>query len=196
MAVAELHHLLRSPARAVDFVLADHGRLAASIARGQAPLLLSGLLLACSLVASLPYALANGWTVPWRIGALYSGSVLVCWPSLQVFGSFLGIRLHPTQSLQLSLLIAAAASIFTLGFAPIVWFLRATMRSGDWVDVDSMYRVLLVLALLGGIGQLGRCIGTNPALRGLRAAWPLLVAWQGLVLFITWRMARTLGLVA
>ncbi|MEO6596158.1 MAG: hypothetical protein ABIP94_15530 [Planctomycetota bacterium] len=193
-ATAELRALVRSPSRALDIVLGERQRLAASIAEGSAPYALVAILAACTVLASLPYGLVRGWSFTFRIAAFYGGSVLLCWPSLQVFGAYLGSSLRPLQNLALALLIASVAALFTLGFAPIVWFLQATMADGDWIDADVAYVVLLALGLLAGLGQLGRCVASTKKLRPLRSSWLLLGGWQMLVVFVAWRMARALDL--
>jgi len=192
---ADLVGMARSPSRVLDMVLAERPRLAASIALSTAPWTLVAVLVLCTAVASLPYGVVDGWSNAWRVAALYGGSVLLCWPSLQVFGAYLGSSLRPLQNLALSLLIASVAALFSLGFAPIVWFLRATMVNGDWIDGNAVYVVLLAFGLFAGLGQFSRCVAGHRDLRPFGPAGILLLSWQVLVVFVTWRMARALGLV-
>lgn len=190
----ELAAVLRRPAQALAVVLAERQRLAASIGSGSAPWRLVLLLLACTALAALPYGLVLGLPAWWKIAALFGGSVLLCYPSLQVFGSYLGSRLQPLQNLALALVIAAVAALFTLGFCPIVWFLQATMRQGDWIDAAKVSVVLLAAALLAGLAQLTHCVALDRTLRPQPTSYGLLLAWQLLVLFVTLRMARALDL--
>lgn len=190
----ELQAILRSPARILDLVLGDRQRLGHSIADGTVLRQLALLLATCTLVAALPYGLIRGWSTTFSIAVLYGGTVLMCWPSLQVFGSYLGGFWRPMQSLTMALLVAAVAALFTLGFAPIVWFLRATMANGDWIDGDVAYLGLLAIGLLAGLSQLGRCIAESEPLRRMRSSVVVLGLWQLLVAFVAWRMARELGL--
>ncbi len=191
---ADLDGLWRRPARSLDIVLADRARLAASIGAEPRPWRLVMLLAVSAVAATLPYGLVRGGDAWWRIAALYSGSVLLCYPSLQVFGAFLGNRLHPMQGLAMSLLIASVAAFFTLGFFPIVWFLGSTMRAGDWVTHDTASVVLLTVAFFAGAGRFLRCAVGAPALFAKRCAWAMLLAWLCLVAFVTLRMARELEL--
>jgi hypothetical protein len=191
---AELGAALRRPSRSFEVVLAGDGRLAASIAAQSAPWRLVAVLAACASVAAVPYGLVRGADAWWRIAALYAGSVLLCVPSLQVFGTFLGSRLQPVQSLALSLLIASIAALFTLGFFPIVWFLGRTMHAGDWITDDSASVALLLVAYVAGLAGFVRCATGASSLLPARGALPPLLVWLCLVTFVTQRMARELGL--
>lgn len=117
---------------------------------------------------------------------------MLCYPALQVFGAYLGSRLRPSQNLALALVVSGVAALFTLGFAPIVWFLGQTMRAGDSIDTDTASTVMLGAALLAGLVQLS-CCATHD--RMLRRNGILLIAWQVLVICIALRMARSLNLV-
>ncbi|MGB3969866.1 MAG: hypothetical protein WBO45_24240 [Planctomycetota bacterium] len=187
---AELRAVLRAPGRTFDFVLAQPGRLVATIAGGAHLRLLVALLLGCTAFASIPYGVVQGGAAAWKVAVLFGGSVLLCWPSLQVFATFLGMRLHPTQSLALSLLISGVAALFTLGFAPILWFLGATMQDGDQLTAADASRAMLVLAMAAGLLQLVRCAARDT---DSRARWLLLLPWLVLVVWVTRRMARVLG---
>jgi hypothetical protein len=113
-----------------------------------------------------------------------------------VFGSYLGMRLSLAQNLTISLLIPAAAALFTFGFFPIYWFLDATLPTQSAFSGSSIRVVLLVVSLLLGLSHCNRCLFLDPALAALRSSsWPLWIGWQALVVFITWRMAITLGLI-
>ena len=191
---AELRLLLHKPSRALQVVLAERQRLAASIAAARTPWLLVLVLLGCTVLTALPYGCVLGLAAWWKIAALFGGSVLLCFPSLQVFGSYLGSRMLPVQNLALALVISAVAALFTLGFFPIVWFLDLTMRGGDWIDGAQASVVLLAVALLAGIGQLAHCVALDRSLRPLPSSYLMLLVWQLLVTFVTWRMARALGL--
>lgn len=188
---AELRQLLRRPAAAFDLVLARRDRLAATITAGTAAWGLALLLLVCTALASLPYGLVRGADAWWRIGVLFSGAVLLCYPALQVFGAYLGSRMQPAQNLALALVVSSVAALFSLGFFPIVWFLGQTMQVGDWIDADTASVVMLAAALLAGLLQLSRCLVRDAS---LRANGLLLLVWQLLVVGVALRLARTLGL--
>ena len=192
-APGELHALLRHPGHAFELLLAERERLAATVAGGAPPWSLCLVLLLATALAAVPYGLAQGGAAWWKVAALFGGSTLLCWPSLQVFGAYLGIRRGPANSLALALVIAAVASLFTLGLAPIRWFLELTMQQGDLIDAGTASRGMLALALLAGLLQLGLCTATNGDLRALRSRG-LLLLWSALLLFVTVRMARAIAL--
>lgn len=189
----ELRALARRPDRAFDLLLGSRERLAATVGDERPPWLLAAVLLATTALASLPYGLVHGGLACWKIGALFGGSVLLCWPSLQVFGAYLGRGLQPAQSLALALVISCVAALFTLGFFPILWFLQVTMEHGDRIDAADASLGMIVFALLAGLLQLTRCAAENTRLRANRSL-PLLLVWQALVVFVALRMARALAL--
>jgi hypothetical protein len=189
----ELRAALRSPSRALNLVLAERSRLGRSVAGDGDLRLLIGVLTGCVVLASVPYGLVRGWSSTLSIAWLYGGTLAICWPSLQVFGSFLGQRLHPQQSFAMAMVVAAVGALFTLGFAPIAWFLRATMADGDLVDADTIYVLLLAIGLVAGLVHLTR--GMVAGAGRERQLHPLLlIGWQVLVVAIAVRMARVLGL--
>ena len=126
---------------------------------------------------------------------LFLGSVLLCFPSLQVFGSYLGVRMHPAQNLAIALVIPSAAALFTFGFAPIYWFLDFTMPVDAGTQGGTVTRVvLLVFSLLLALSHLNRCLFADSNLKVLRENWALWVGWQVLLVFLTYRMAETLDM--
>ena len=189
----ELRTLLRDPGRTFDVVLARRARLAASIAAPDDLRALVVVLLACTVLAAIPYGLVHGIASWWRIAALFGGSTLLCYPSLQVFGSYLGSELRPAQNAALALLVSSVAALFTLGFSPILWFLGLTMATGDRIDAGTASIVMLALALLAGLAQLSQCLFGDRGLRTGRSV-ALFLFWQLLLLFVALRMARALGL--
>jgi len=193
----ELAACLRRPHRMLDVVLGERLRLAANLRTGSNVPALVAVLLACSVAFAVPFALIDGTDRVAHIALLFLGSVLLCFPSLQVFGSYLGVRMHPAQNLAIALVIPSAAALFTFGFAPIYWFLDATMPVDDGLNGSGSAAtrvVLLVFSLLLALSHLNRCLFADPNLKALRESWPLWVGWQVLLVFLTYRMATTLGL--
>src|SRR5690349_5416788 len=88
----ELRAAAVRPHRWIDLVLADRARLAKTIAGGDDLLLLSGILLATSVLAALPYGAVLGPHRVLRVAALTLGSVAICFPSLHVFSGYFGCR--------------------------------------------------------------------------------------------------------
>ena len=190
---SELRSALRRPAEVLDLVLSRRQRLAASIAEGNNPWLLAALLAVCSVIASVPFGIVRGVGAWWKVAALFGGTALLCFPSLHVFGAFLGGRLRPARNLAFALVIPGVAALFTLGFFPIAWFLAVTMQAGDVIDADKAATAMLAAALLAGLAHVSRCAAQHRSLLA-NGSWPLLFAWQCLVVFVAFRLARALAL--
>ena len=191
-AVDELRGSLLHPHRALGLLLAERGRFATTVrARTNlTPLVL--LMLACSIAFTVPFACVRGWGRGGDVAALFLGSTLLCFPSLQVFCCYLGATLTVAQNLAMALLAPTAAAMFCLGFFPIYWFLDVTMDRGAAISAHDIAIGLLTVSLVLGLSHLNRCLFA--AQRALGASWPLLLAWQSLLLFITYRMAVVLGI--
>lgn len=185
--------MFRSPLRAVDVALAGEGRLAETIAQRRHVGLLVAVLLFASLAFALPFGLVLDPSRSGRVALLFTGALAICFPSLHVFGAYVGCRATALQSLALGLVLTSVAALFTFGFFPILWFLEATMLDDSVVTPRAMSIALLIASFAAGAGQLGRCLvrfrlddGRYPALIG---------CWLVLLTFITHRMARFLELV-
>lgn len=192
----ELSASLLRPHRMLDVVLGEPRRLSSNILAGVELRALVLALLVCSTLFTVPFALVDGWSRLAHVAMLYLGTVLLCFPSLLVFSSYLGVKIHAAQSLTIALVIPAAAAVFTLGFAPIYWFLDATMPEGGGVGGVAMRITLLVLSLVLGLSQVNRCLLANEKFRAMRDSWPLWFGWQLLLILLSIRMARTLGLLS
>jgi len=195
-ALGELQACLYRPHRTLDIVLADRARLVASVRCGKELLALVAVLALCSITFAVPFAAVDGSRRLGHVAILFLGSVLLCFPSLQVFGSYLGIRLSLAQNFALSLVIPSAAALFTFGFFPIYWFLDATMPPDGALTGRTTRVVLLVCSMLLALSHCNRCLFLDPSLKAFRSSWPLWIGWQVLLLFITYRMADTLGMFA
>ena len=125
----ELRGMLRAPMRMVDLLLGERRRFAMNVAQEHRLPSLLLVLTAASAAFALPFGAVLGLDGFWRVAALLLGALAVCLPSLHVFGRYLGARLSWTQTLAVSLAATAVTSLFTLAFAPILGFLRATMTT-------------------------------------------------------------------
>jgi hypothetical protein len=182
------------PHRAIAVILSDRGRFAASVSEKKELGFILLLLYFISSLAPIPYSLLSRADDYWRISVLYLGSVFICFPSLIVFGAFLGMKIHAPQMLSFSLLISATAALFTLGFAPIIWFFRITMDETSSVDVlQSLSTALLITALIAGIIHMSLCLFSKKRFGVSSAFGTLLLVWQVLLIFITCRMGAFLG---
>ena len=186
---------LRNPLRAIDLTLAEPDRVGANVVAGVALGRIVAVLLLSSLLFAIPYGCVLSLREWWKIVALTLGSTVICLPALFVFSSYLGQRMRLEQILVLGLMIPAVAALFTLGFAPILAFLRATMSdSAMQVPWRSISNVLLSLAILAGIVQLWR------TWRAAREAAPsdlfalVLLVWHAVFLYVMVRMGSVLHL--
>jgi hypothetical protein len=183
------------PLRAIDLSLAEPDRVGANVVAGIALSRIALVLLLTSLVFAIPYGLVLSLEAWWKVVALTLGSTLICLPSLFVFSSYLGQRMRLEQILVLGLTIPAVAAVFTLGFAPILAFLRATMTDeSTQVPWRSISNILLSLAVLAGVAQLWR------TWRAAREAAPsnlfalVLLVWHAVFLHVILRMGSVLQL--
>ena len=186
---------LQRPGSLLTLVLEQRGRLAATVSDGRGLGWALLALLLCSVVSALPYGFVLSPARAWRIAALFVGSLAICYPSLQMFSSYLGSRVPAGSNLLLALCVTAVAGLFTFGFFPIVWFLDATMRQGDLVTAADASVALLAVSLGAGLWQLLRCQQLAAVLTADRGCW-LVRAWMALLVYVTWRMARALELLA
>lgn len=195
----EIMDALRRPHHALDLILGSRGRFGATVLDRErlSPLLL--LLLLGGMFFALPYGLLApeaGWS---KIFLLFTGSVLICFPSLHVFSRYLGFELDFLQNLALSLLVSAVAAMVTFGFAPIIWFINATGGAGDedLAFTAGISLLLLVVALLMGMAQMTRVLFAAPAPWHRKVLhFILTMIWFVLLFFINFRMARNLGILA
>lgn len=191
----ELGAVWSSPSRLVSLVLSAPERIAATVESGAGLGGLAGALFFAGSAFAVPYGLVHGLDAWWRIVALYVGSTLICLPSLHVFTSYLGVPLRPAQVAVLALTIPSVAALFTFGFAPILGFLRATMRAeSDLVDWRSMSTALLSIALLAGVVQLGRCLVAAEKLGAQIRLYAILLVWLVVFSHVLLRMGRLLEL--
>ena len=192
---AELRAVFSRPHRAVEIVLSERERLAATVVDRRNLGLLVALLLAASVLFALPFGAVLDPSRLWRVIQLFTGSALICFPALHVFGAFLGFRVDIGQNLALTLVVTSVAALFSLGFFPVLWFLDTVMADEE----SAVFRhgiavALLVVSLVAGLAHLLRCLsGPNGP---LGAGFSLVVGvWQCLLVFITYRMALFLDLV-
>lgn len=190
---AELRTALWHPAAAIDVLLAQRARWTASVIENRRWGLMLGLLLLWSCLFSLPYALVLSWRQAWQVAILFLGSVAICLPSLHVVSAFLGLRVHFAQSMAFATIMAAVASIFSFGFAPILWFLHATAPEGQ-ATVAHLSALLLGFAALAGAIHGVRCITLAEDLDEAPGMSMVIILWVLLLLFIGLRMSAALGL--
>ena len=201
----ELESALLRPDIAMEMALGGRDRMARNLSEGSGLGLLAVMLLAASLLAALPYgavAPLNGDDAMrlrafWRVAALYTGSLFICFPCLHVFAQFLGCRLTLIQNLVVALLIPAVAGFFSFGFFPIIWFIELTTEAtpGRTVSPAHLSTFLLGVGMVMGMAQMARCLLARDGIWRVAVGFPFLIGfWLLLLVFITQRMARLLGL--
>ncbi len=194
---SELARSLARPDLAAVHVLGSPERIART-ATGDGTLWpLIALLSVVSLVMALPYGALTTPNEFWNIAVLFTGSLLICVPSLLVFLQFLGSNGSLLRDVSFAFMISATAGFFTLGFAPIIWFIDLTTNTGDGslVTPRRLSAFLLALSLALGIVQMTRCLRSSSARERLGGRFLVLIfVWIGLLVFIVWRMAGELGL--
>lgn len=194
---AELRASFLRPDLAAALVLGSPDRVGRTLAGGLEVGLLMALLTSLSLFATIPYGAASLPAASlWKVTALYTGSLLICLPSLHIFLQFVGITGGLLRNVSLSLVIPASAALFTFGFAPIIWFIDLTTAAGDEsvVTPEGLSGMLLAIALLLGVVQMKRCLTSSNAVRDEGHFGAVTVVWVVLLLFIAWRMAGYLEL--
>ena len=197
LSARELARVLWRPDLLVEYTLGRHRSLLENLARREALVAVVAMLLLTGLAATVPYGLCSPARNPWKIAVLFTGSLLLCVPSLHVFAQYLGIRRSVLQNLALGLLITSTAGLVLFGFFPIIWFIDLTTDAAEAkiVSVQSISLGLLAVAWLMGVIHMGRCLVLPRSLHRPRDGMALLVlVWLGLLIFVTYRMARFLEL--
>jgi hypothetical protein len=186
----ELRAVVLRPHRTLDLVLVDRTRLVSTIARGRDLILLAAVLLLTAILASLPYGAVLSLDRVLRVVVWNVGSVAICFPSLHVFGAYLGGRNRLAQDLVLALLVSAVAGLFAAALAPIAGFVRLT-TANDAALVGSINGALLAVSMLAGILFFLR---VSLSLSPPRAHRLATIAWASLLVFVSYRMGVFLGL--
>ncbi|MHC4470207.1 MAG: hypothetical protein ACYTDY_06820 [Planctomycetota bacterium] len=192
----EIRGALYRPHLAAEYVLGRPDRLAGNLARVDGLPLLSLLLFLAGILFAVPFGAVPPVASFWKVSLLFTGSVVICFPSLHVFSLYLGLRLDLAQNLVLGLVISAVAGIFTFGFFPIMWFIDYTTEGASaGFGPKQLASFFLTISLLMGVVHLVRCqrltrgsLGRSPLFCWLLGLWTLLL------LFITYRMAVHLEL--
>lgn len=192
----DLRRAVTRPHLLAEYVLGSKERLGTTLSGGKAIWPLAGLLMAASVLSTIPYGMLSPTGSPWKVAALFTGSLLICFPCLYMFGQFLGLGLSVARSLVLALIVTSTTGLFTFAFSPIIWFITFSVEAVPELAVSPRHLsvFLLGLSLLLGVVQMDRCLREPDALLRRFPHVLLLVApWLALLVFITYRMARLLG---
>jgi len=191
----ELTRAFVQPQLVIEYILGEYPRLSMNLAQGGHLGLVVLLLGLTSTLVTIPYAMAAPDSSFWHVAVLYTGSMLICFPSLHIFSCFLGNRFRLSQNLALGLVITSVASLFTFGFFPIIWFMEASIRAapGSAITPASISTLLLWTALALGVVHMVRCLALRKASIGGNFN-VFLVVWLALLVFITQRMTRVLDM--
>lgn len=191
----DLRRAAARPSLLVECLLGRNDRLGSTLSGGNATWTLAVLLTAVSLLSPIPYGLLAPTASAWKVAVLFAGSLGICFPCLYMFGQYLGLDLGLARSLALALIVTAVAGLFTLAFAPIIWFITFTVQvdPGSTISPRGLSVFLLAVCLLLGVVQMYRCLLGPHTLSRQFPNGPLLVTtWLALLAFITFRMARLL----
>ena len=200
---AEIKRAIYLPHLAIEYILGKRDRLSLSVReRGRLGLMVM-LLFVAGLAFSVPYSLlepVSGSFKPYKlmyIFLLFTGSLLICLPSLHIFNKYVGLDQDPGQSLAMALVISTVAAMVSFGFFPIVWFIHftsgATPSAADTIKILS--NCLLTAAFFMGVLHMGRCFLWSRQLPKLKTANLLVMAfWVCLLTYITYRMGIHLGI--
>ena len=181
------------PWKLIDMVLARRDRIAATMRDETNAGYLILMLLTVSLLFPVPFSLMSDRKTYYDVTLIYTGTLLICFPSLFIFSRYLEIDLSPAQVALVALLISACASILSLGWAPVIWFVKTTQSDGGSL-FNEMTDWFLWSSLLLGFAHMVRTVHhfrrEDPAqmmFKGLVAfLWAMLFWWIAAV------MARTL----
>src|SRR5262245_29939475 len=86
----ELRAMLRAPLRVADLLLVERRRFAVNVVQDHRLPTMALVLLAATVAFAVPFGVVLGAASAWRVAALLAGGLAVCFPSLQVFGLYLG----------------------------------------------------------------------------------------------------------
>lgn len=191
----DLQRAMTRPHLLIECILGGRERLGSNLSAGSGIWTLVGLLMAASLVSTIPYGLLSPTGNFWKVAVLFTGSLMICFPCLYMFGQFIELRLGLASSLALALILTATAGLFTFAFCPIIWFITFSVRAvpDSAVSPSGLSIFLLGLSAMLGVIQMCRCLMAPALLARRLAREPLLVAlWLVLLAFITYRMAYLL----
>jgi hypothetical protein len=153
---AQTYEPVRGVIPAVEAILREPGRVAASLRQqGQRRLILGMLAVAafCAIVYGLVVGTFSGgqqlWAAPLKIavGLLISG--LICLPSLYIFSCLSGsaVRLGEVFGFLTGLL--ALSAILLIGFAPVAWVFSASTQSV--AGMGALHLVFWIVATWFGL---------------------------------------------
>ena len=160
---AELKGACMRPYWIIEYVLANKERLMKNIEDDQRLTLLAALLFLSGVLFAIPYGVVRPTGSFWKIATLYTGSLLICFPSLYVFNQYYGSRLKLRQSLAVSLIISSVAAMFALGFAPIIWFIDFTTKPTATTEITPHRLSVFLLAVSFALGviHMARCLASD-----------------------------------
>jgi len=184
------------PHKTIECVLGNEDRLMKTVDEGLGLSKIIAMLFLASVVFAIPYGAAPPARGLWKIAVLYTGSMMICLPSLFVFGQYLRLRLSLAETLVVSLLITSVSAMFTLGFFPIIWFIDYTTGPGEGdATVTGLSFTLLVISFVLGIAHMIRSLKASG--RFVETSVPATISvWLFLLAFITYRMASVVGVIS
>ena len=124
-----------------------------------------------------------------KVPLILLGTSLLCLPTFYVFNSILGSRLSLGQTTALVFLLAAAAAILLMGFAPNAWFF--TVSAGGPVFMSIFHIAVFAVGLLFGVSWLNASRRYLRRLAGGQASAPggFFALWIALYAVVGCQMA-------
>ncbi|HKQ37041.1 MAG TPA: hypothetical protein VJ063_03120 [Verrucomicrobiae bacterium] len=127
---------VRGLIQAVEAILREPGRIAATLRQGEQRRLIFGLLAVaafCCIIYGLVVGTFSGgaqlWTAPVKIAAGMIISGLICLPSLYIFSCLSGSPVRLGQVFGFLAGLLALSAILLIGFAPVAWVFSASTQS-------------------------------------------------------------------
>lgn len=175
-----VEHLLRHPARILHGCGANGWRVI--------PLLLVVASVTLAVFGFLLGTFSGGvqlWSAPLKVvlGAL--AAVIICMPSLYIFGALGGLEARLSQIIGVLLAMIALLGMLLLGFAPVVWIFAASTQSLSFMGFLTL--VFWLIAISFG----ARLLLSMSGILGMKSRGYLHL-WLGIFTLVTLQMSTSL----
>lgn len=156
---------------------------------GKVPaILLIGAVLGLAVFGLLIGTFSGGaqyWASPVKIVGGLLAALIICLPSLYIFGSLGGMEARLPQIVGMLLAMIALTALLLLGFAPVVWIFSQSTESV--IFMGFLVLAFWIIALYFGF----RLLVAAAAAFGLTLGHYLLI-WMGIFLVVTLQMSTSL----
>jgi hypothetical protein len=152
------------------------------------PLLFIVTVLSLGVFGLLLGAFSGGtqlWAAPLKVAFGTLAAVVICMPSLYIFGALGGLEARLSQIAGVLLTMVALIGLLLLGFAPVVWVFSASTESISFMGFLAL--AFWLIALLFG----ARLLLSMSGLLGMQTR-SYLILWLGIFLVVTLQMSTSL----